>query len=181
MEFAGSIKNIAENFLTGETEVTFSTTEKVGVLAELQAMIGKNLRIKAANYRKRRSLDANGYMWTLLGEMAAVLKTDKWAVYLLMLKRYGKYTYIVVKPNAVEAVKAQWREVEEVGEIEINGQTGVQLLTYFGSSTYDTKEMAVLIDGIVSECKELNIETMTPDELAQMKAAWGTNEKRITE
>ena len=66
MEFAGSIKNIAENFLTGETEVTFSTTEKVGVLADLQAMIGKKLRIKAANYRKRRSLDANGYMWTLL-------------------------------------------------------------------------------------------------------------------
>ena len=29
--------------------------------------------------------------------------------------------------------------------------------------------MSVLIDGIVSECKDLGIETMTPEELARIK------------
>ena len=44
---------------------------------------------------------------------------------------------------------------------------------YRGSHTYDTKEMSVLIDGTVMEAKELGIETMTPAELAEMKARWG--------
>lgn len=45
--------------------------------------------------------------------------------------------------------------------------------SYFGSSTYDTKEMSTLIDGIVSECRELDIETETPEKLALMCEEWG--------
>ena len=41
-----------------------------------------------------------------------------------------------------------------------------------GSSQYDTKEMSLFIDGIVSECKEQGIETMTPSELDQLKQSW---------
>lgn len=37
-----------------------------------------------------------------------------------------------------------------------------------GSHTYDTKEMSVLINGLVEECKEQGIETLTPDELRRM-------------
>ena len=50
--------------------------------------------------------------------------------------------------------------------------TGIQLQCYFGSSTYNTKEMSVLIDGIVYEAKELGIETLPPDELERMKVEW---------
>ena len=45
-----------------------------------------------------------------------------------------------------------------------------------GSHTYDTKEMSTLIDGVVQEAKELGIETMTPDEIERMKAAWQGNQ-----
>ena len=44
--------------------------------------------------------------------------------------------------------------------------------TYFGSSSYDTREMSVLINSIVDDCKEQGIETMTPDELKSMVEAW---------
>ena len=90
-----------------------------------------------------------------------------------MLRRYGQFTYIVVKPRAVDGVKKQWRESEEVGEIDVNGEKAVQMLCYYGSSTYDTREMSVLIDGVVSECKELDIETISPTELREMKERWG--------
>lgn len=63
--------------------------------------------------------------------------------------------------------------MRELGEVTVNGKTGVQLQCYFGSSTYDAKEMSVLIDGVVSECKEMGIETMTPDEIARLKSEWG--------
>ena len=66
-------------------------------------------------HKEKRSLNANGLLWMCLGEMANALRADKWDVYLQMLKRYGTYTHICVHPKAVEAVKKQWREVEEVG------------------------------------------------------------------
>lgn len=117
----------------------------------------ESLDIKVTKHRKKRSLDANALLWACLGELASALRADKWEVYLQMLKRYGKFTYICVKPGVVEAVKAQWRECEEIGEIDINGSKAVQLLCYFGSSTYDTKEFSVLLDGVISEMLEIGI------------------------
>ena len=125
----------------------------------------EKLTLKATKYRKKRSLDANALLWKCLGAIARALRIDKWQVYLMMLKRYGKFTHIVVKESAVEAVKKQWRECEIVGEITVNGQKAVQMLCYFGSSTLDSKEFSVLLDGVISEMKEMGLETPVPSEL----------------
>ena len=134
-------------------------------------------------HKEKRSLNANGLLWKCLGEMAEALHTDKWQVYLKMLKRYGKYTYICVKPHVVEAVKKQWRECEEVGEIDINGQKAVQLLCYFGSSTYNTKEFSVLLDGVISEMQELGLETPMSEDmqraLKQLERSQKSDSKRV--
>lgn len=53
---------------------------------------------------------------------------------------------------------------------KINGCTNVVL--YYGSSTYDTKQMSALIDVAVESCKGLGIETMPPAELAALEASW---------
>lgn len=134
---------------------------------------GKRYAAELKEYRAKRSLDANAYLWVLLGKMAAVLGTDKDSVYLEMLERYGVYTHIVVRPELVERVRREWRTVRELGPVTVNGKTGVQLQCYFGSHSYDTKEMARLIDGVISECRDLEIETKTPAELDAMKEAWG--------
>lgn len=174
MNFTGKIKGISNDYITGELLLTLSVNEKSTVLPEYENIKDcEKLSIEIKKYRKKRSLDANAYLWVLLQKMAEVLRTDKWSLYLKMLKEYGQFTYIVVKPNAVEAVKKQWRECEEIGEIEVNGTKAVQMLCYYGSSTYDTKQMSVLIDGVVSECKDLGIETLPPEELRIMKERWG--------
>ena len=130
------------------------------------------MSIKAVKHRNKRSLDANAYCWVILQKIAEVLHQDKWNVYLEMLGKYGVFTHIIVKPNVVDKVKEEWRTVKELGEVSVNGMTGIQLQCYFGSSTYNTKEMSVLIDGIVYEAKELGIETLPPDELERMKIEW---------
>ena len=107
-----------------------------------------------SEHKQKRSLNANALLWHCLGEIANALNTDKWEVYLQMLKRYGKYTYICVKPNVVDSVKKQWRECEVLGDIEINGQKAIQMLCYFGSSTYDSKEFSSLLNGVISEMEE---------------------------
>lgn len=173
MEFTGQIQNVSRDWQTGQYQITFTVNE-AGAINEVNNIKDcEKLSIKAVKYRNRRSLDANAYMWCLLQKMADKLHRDKWGIYLEMLGRYGVFTHIIVKAHVVEKVKNEWRTVKELGEVSVNGTTGIQLQCYFGSSTYDTKEMSVLIDGVVSEARELGIETLPPDELERMKAQWG--------
>lgn len=120
-----------------------------------------------SEHKDKRSNDANGLLWSCLQEIAVALRSDKWTVYLTMLKRYGKFSYVIVHPDAVESMKKQWRELEVVGEVDVNGSKGVQLLCYYGSSTYNTKEFSVLLDGIISEMKEMGL-TPPPTKEMQM-------------
>ena len=129
--------------------------------------------VEIKRYRERRSLNANAYFWVLVGQIADKIQSDTESVYLRLLERYGVFTHIVVKPNVVDKVKAEWRAVKVLGEIAINGKTGVQIQCFFGSHTYDTKEMSRLIEGTVSEAKELGIDTRTPEEIALMTEEWG--------
>ena len=132
----------------------------------------KPYTVKLEPLKRKRSLDANGYLWVLLQKIAEVLHTSKDEVYLEMLSRYGVFTHIVVKPNVVDRVKAEWRTVRELGEVTINGKTGIQLQCFFGSSTYDSKEFSVLLDGVIHEAEELGIETLGQAEAERMIAEW---------
>jgi hypothetical protein len=48
---------------------------------------------------------------------------------------------------------------------------------YRGSHTYNSAEMAKLIEGTISECKQVGIETATPDELRHMADLWERRRK----
>ncbi|MBZ9608650.1 hypothetical protein G9F73_012610 [Clostridium estertheticum] len=157
-----------------KVEIVINTDENVHIedLKEIIAK-GKELNVEIKQFRRKRSMDSNAYMWVLLSKMADVLKTTKDELYLRILSRYGVFTHVVVKENVVERVKSEWKTVRELGKVIINGQEGVQMQCFFGSHDYNSKEMSVLIEGIVSECKELGIETISNRELEIMKNAWG--------
>lgn len=123
--------------------------------------------------RKKRSLDANAYAWVLMEKIAASVGLSKDDVYLQMLERYGVFTHIIVKPQAVDMLMREYRLCRDLGDVTVNGKIGRQIQAYFGSSQYDTKQMSRLIDGIIYEAKELGIETATPEEVALMKSRWG--------
>ena len=171
MQTTGNIialsKDWATNKLLINLQVDDCPVEEVQALSQCE-----KLSIEIKKYRKKRSLDANGMLWACIGEIANVLRADKWEIYLQMLKRYGKYTYICVKPAVVEAVKAQWRECEEIGKIDINGKEAVQMLCYFGSSTYDTKEFSVLLDGVISEMREIGLQSPPTEEMKRALETW---------
>ena len=172
MEFTGKLQNVSRDWKTGQWNITFTMNEASAINEVNNIQSCEKLSIKAVKHRNKRSLDANAYCWVILQKIAEVLHQDKWNVYLEMLGKYGVFTHIIVKPNVVDKVKEEWRTVKELGEVSVNGVTGIQLQCYFGSSTYNTKEMSVLIDGIVYEAKELGIETLPPDELERMKIEW---------
>ena len=172
MEFTGKLQSVSKDWKTGQWNITFTINEASAINEVNNIQSCEKLSIKAVKHRNKRSLDANAYCWVILQKIAEVLHQDKWNVYIEMLGKYGVFTHIIVKPNVVDKVKEEWRTVKELGEVSVNGMTGIQLQCYFGSSTYNTKEMSVLIDGIVYEAKELGIETLPPDELERMKIEW---------
>lgn len=171
MNLTGRIENVQRDWQSNKLNISFQVneqpTEEINELLECE-----KLSIEVKKFRQKRSLDANALLWHCLGLLAIALRADKWDIYLQMLKRYGKYTYICVKPNVVNAVKAQWRESEVIGEVNINGQTATQMLCYFGSSTYDTQEFSVLLDGVISEMAEMGLETPTSQEMRRALEQW---------
>lgn len=172
MECTGKILNITKDYMSGQLQITFAINEPSAAQAVNDIKGCDKLSIKAVRFREKRSLDANALLWLCLGKIADALRADKWDIYLQMLKRYGKYTHICVKPHVVDAVKAQWRECEEIGEVNINGQNAVQMLCYFGSSTYDTKEFSRLLDGVISEMQEMGLDTPTSEDMRRALEQW---------
>ena len=129
---------------------------------------GKIFEIKEK--KRRRSLNANAYAWTLIGKLADALRISKDHCYLLMLKRYGQSEMVSVVSEI--DVRGYFKYYEAVGETELQGKNFTHYRVFKGSSEYDTREMSILVDGIVSECHEVGIETMTPSELAKLKELW---------
>ena len=128
-------------------------------------------------HKDKRSNNATRLLWVCLGRIAKALKTDSWSVYMQMLKRYGTFTYICVKPSAVEGVKKQWRECEEIGKLTIKGKKAVQLLCYYGSSTYNKQEFSEFLDSVMSEMEEMNLPTPRQEEIERALKQWEENQK----
>jgi hypothetical protein len=159
----------------GKAEIILSTDQSRIDISPLKEVVakGKALAVEIKQYRQKRSLDANAYLWVLLQKIAEAVNSSKDEVYLQMLERYGVFTHIVVKPHMVDKVKQEWRTVRELGEVTVNGKKGIQLQCFFGSSTYDTKEFSTLLDGVISECKNIGVEVLPEDEIKTMLEEWG--------
>ena len=163
---------------SGKQKLTFTLTQKQPI-DDLKAIIAnkKLLAIECKEYRKKRSLDANSYAWLLIGKIADVLRTSKEEIYIKMLTRYGqREKQLISIIDNEEAIAMIYRATNNhctvVGEGTVNGKQFKHLAILIGSSQYDTRQMAILIDGIVSECKEMGIETLPPDEIKALKESW---------
>lgn len=128
---------------------------------ELGSFVG-DFEVEIKRHRNKRSLNANALCWKCINSLAEILQTSNEEVYLEMLERYGVHKYIVVRPASVESVKGLFRAVHEMGGVMVGKNRGVQLRCVVGSSQYDTAQMSRLLDGIISECKEIG--GFIPDE-----------------
>lgn len=141
---------------------------------DIEKLIDLRLDIKLEKEKKRRSLDANAMLWVCLADMAKVTGMTNWEAYLYELERYGKFTHILVKREALPDIKKLWRETKEVGE---RGNM-VELLCFFGSSTYTTSEFSRLLEGVISDMKDLGLVTPPSEDMKRMLEAYEKQESR---
>lgn len=181
METKGRIKQINLDWKTRKTIVTVEIDAKPD---EVEKLIDKILTVVLKPFRKKRSLDANSMYWSLLTQLADKLNASKSFMHNQLLRRYGQPEIIdgnvvyLVLPDSDEGAKtadeAETYHIKPTSQTMI-GNDGKRYRTYIllkGSSEYDTKEMSTLINGLVDECRQVGISTITPDELERMMALY---------
>lgn len=129
-----------------------------------QQDLNKEFEIKEK--RNKRSKSQNAYCWELIGKIADVLRKSKEEVYLQLLKDYGQ-SEIVSMLSSINP-KGYFKYYESIGTGIVNNKEFTHYKIFKGSSEFDTKEMTIFIDGIIQECKQLDIETLTPEQIAGM-------------
>lgn len=139
---------------------------------------GEDYDIVIKKHREKRSLNANSYYWVLVHKLSAKLGISSSELHNELLSRYGELqkdadgnvVYIMLK-DTEDYMKDSNIHLKATSKTK-RGNDG-KIYRWFvlmkGSSAYDTKEMSRLLDGLISECKEQSIETMTPRELAGLK------------
>lgn len=127
----------------------------------------KDKKFTIKEFKEKRSLDQNAYAWKLITQIGNELRKSKDEVYFEMLKSYGQSEMVSMLSEINPRGYLKYYEV--IGTETVNGREFTHYKMYKGSSEFDKKEMSIFIDGIVQECKQLGIPTLTSDEIALLR------------
>ena len=137
----------------------------------------KDLSIEVKEYRQKRSLNANAYFHTLVDKIAEAQGVSHTEIHNQLIAEYGcvdEEVKNLIIDDDIPWVKLEALHLRPTTATRLldNGKLYRVYIVMRGSHTYDTKEMSRLIDGTVSEAKELGIETLPPEEIERMKNQW---------
>ena len=176
MKIKARLNSIAQDYSTRKYTISLDMID--GNIAEIEKYKDKDLAVEIKQYRKARSLDANAMLWACLGDISAVTGIDKWSLYIKYLRECGQYTMIDIKAEALPMFKRVYRECELVGSRYVDGEEILQVLCYYGSSNYDSKEFSILLDKVISDMKEAGLDVPTSKEMERALEIW-QNEQEI--
>ncbi len=162
---------------TGQLIIDIPLDQRGAVMKFLRTKKDRAYDLIIKEHRKKRSLDANAYAWTLINRLADVLRISPVEVYQqAIINIGGNYEIIPIKEEAAAKFKEVWQKqglgwpVFDMGASKLQGYRNLR--AYYGSSTYDTRQMSQLIDNIVQDCKALGIETKPDEEIASLLGEW---------
>ena len=142
----------------------------------------KDVNVEVKRYREKRSLTANAFCWALCSDIGKALRPPlpKEEVYRKAIREVGVFTPLPVKAEAVDAFCAKWSSggtgwfCEVVDNSKLPGYKLVH--AYYGTSTYDTKEMSIVIDSLLDDAEQMGIPIpLGKEEIERLKADWRNN------
>lgn len=160
------ITNIINHLVDKLLEKDKLNVKNATIIKMVLADVDDNTIYELKDYHAKRSLSQNSYAWVLISKLGDSINKSKEEVYFQMLKDYGQS--IVVSIRSDIDITGKFKYYEEIGKSNLNGKEFTHYKIYTGSSQYNTSEMKTFIDGIIQECSQLGIETMTPDEVARL-------------
>lgn len=178
MQTTGQITDINIDYKTQKSKISLLLdTKELNIIEQLKNENKLNIELK--KWYKKRSLDANSYCWVLCDMIAKEITKDgtiitKEDIYKDAINNIGVFEPFIARESTFENFKRIWEKqglgflVREVARKD----SRVKVYCYYGSSTYNSKEMSLLIELLVQEAKTLNLETKSQKEINSLLEAW---------
>lgn len=183
IEFQGKLLKAYKDWVNGGFVAVLSFDQNL--LEEFEKLREKKLNVNIKEFRKKRSLNANSYYWALLGKICEATGRDSKYQHNLNLRECGyleqdeegNVISVDVADTAAGERKADYAEHYHLYPTSRTYiRDGIRVRQYYllrGSSAFNTKEMARLIDVVADQAKELGIETATPEQVNEYLERWG--------
>lgn len=162
-------------------KLKFMKTEKVKAMAWLDSYIdslddAKTFEIEVKEIKRKRSLSANAYAWVLMDKLSAVTGIETTAIYRTYIRDIGDNMQTMrVEDRAVDMLCELWQG-KGLGWLTDKAYSGYEgwtdVFLWYGSSTFDRRQMAKLIDLIIQDCKEYGVEVDDPEEIERLVSEW---------
>lgn len=123
--------------------------------------------VKIEPFSEKRTKSMNSYYWVLVTELASKLNTSKDELHAELIKRYAPRDYLSMLSQV--NINDYFPYYDLQSTYKSNGNTFKSYLVYKRSSDMNKNEFRGLLDGLISECHECGISTMTPQEIELLK------------
>ena len=174
MKIDGKIHGITKDILTGQKLLTIAYDGELG--EEVNDLTEKELVVEIKPKRKKRSRNANNYMWelcTLIGDRLNISATE---IYRRAIVEQNYFKDFTLTENEAKTFKVVWEDrgtgwITEQVDYDEDGERLI-IRAHYGSSTYSTKRMSRLIQWLEEEAKELGITLISEREKSLLLENW---------
>ena len=120
-------------------------------------------------YKKKRNNNQNSRYWKLISELSLKTKISIEELHFDMLKHYSpRYEILVPADKEIRGIEYY----EKKSKIVKDGKEFYVYHVYTPSHELKTDEFAILLDGLIQECKQQGIDTRSPDEIKREEAMY---------
>lgn len=140
----GHRKELIDYLITQSDETTFELKEK----------------------KEKRTLTQNSYYWSLCNEVSKAVKVPPESVHKDIIINFAPSELVVVKSEI--DISRIFKYYQKLRETKINNVDFTVYKLYVGSSKMSKKEFSRLLDGIIQECEQLRIPTLTKNEIEKL-------------
>lgn len=181
MNYTGTLKSIQLNIETQRPILEFEINEKE--ITRLEELKGSKLNLVVNKDISKRSMNANNYFWKLLEELCDLLELNKIEEYKRRVKELGIFRVFKIEEQNVDTFRKIWEQQGIAWFVEIlDTDRDVKIINaYYGSSSFNKKQMARLINDLVQDCIALGIPTKSEAEINSLlkELKWNLSYKNI--
>lgn len=173
----GTIQDISIDYISNKPKITLLLNER-DCLNSIENLKDDKLTIDIKKWRKKRSLDANNYFWELLQKVCNYKDINTIEDYKRRVKELGIFKQFKIMAQDVKTFEKIWTDRGtawfcEIVDTDYIGNIEFRIINaYYGSSSYNSKQMSRLIDNLVQDCKAVGIETKPQAEINSLLESW---------
>lgn len=148
--------------LSKDATLTITTSDKPAARDLWDEFRDCEVEITVKKYRNKRSVNCNAFCWAQIGQIAFVLGMSKEEVYREIVRSCGLYETFTINNEAVDKFTTGWQHNGVGWQVEVLGKNRVNpymtdVITYYGTSVYDSAEFSRIVNAVIEECKNLGI------------------------